>query len=72
MLHATPSGPRPLDVMHMLLRTDDARDHLSLDVGGAGQTAALLGHVVKQKTVTISQPAESSSGLPSRHTYSLA
>ena len=41
--------------MHVLLGTDSARDDLSLDVGGAGQTAALRGYEVEQITVIISR-----------------
>ena len=40
--------------MHVLLGTDSARDDLSLDVGGAGQTAALRGYEVEHITVIIS------------------
>ena len=40
--------------MHVLLGTDSTRDDLSLDVGGAGQTAALRGYEVEHITVIIS------------------
>ena len=43
--------------MHVLHGTDSARNDLSLDVGAAGQTAALRGHVVEEKTVIISHSA---------------
>ena len=44
---------RPARVLHVLLRADSTRDHLSPDVGGTGQTATLRGHVEEQKTVFI-------------------
>ena len=42
--------------MHVLLRTDNTRDHFSSDVRGTGQTAALRGHVIEQKTIIIFHP----------------